>query len=278
MRAFDTQLKTNSAARQVPTSSFSPAPALDVLRGLTGPELVQMQQSDRRARLIFAGVIAALVLGVAGIAYGATRPVVDERIRRYPTGVPMVHAYYIGGARQGDYTSFYRSGNMKATGRYKNDKRTGMWRTFYSTTQLRAFGPYKADRQVGEWRFFFANGNLARVESYDDDGHLQGKSQVYFENGNLEHEMTHVGGVFHGVERIYAENGQLQSEVTLNNGVTDGKAAYFYADGTPFMSGVYVKGERHGPWTLTDVETGVTEVFEYDNGWLVDRFGNVDND
>jgi antitoxin component YwqK of YwqJK toxin-antitoxin module len=47
----------------------------------------------------------------------------------------------------------------------------------------------------------------------------------------------------------YYENGTIQSESQLKNGRRHGTHTYWRADGSKYVSGEFIEGIKHGPWT-----------------------------
>jgi hypothetical protein len=99
---------------------------------------------------------------------------------------PMVLKDTIGGV----YHEYYKNGNIKIKGVYKNKKRDGDWSYFYENGKLWSWGEYT-------------------------NGIRNGGSSVYFENGVLKMEGNYFNNKQVGLWKFYNEKGKLIKEVQM---------------------------------------------------------------
>jgi antitoxin component YwqK of YwqJK toxin-antitoxin module len=90
----------------------------------------------------------------------------------------------------GIYHEYYKNGNIKVKGVYKNKKRDGDWSYFYENGKLWSYGEYTL-------------------------GVRNGASSVYFENGVLKMEGNYFNNKQVGLWKFYNEKGKLIKEVQM---------------------------------------------------------------
>ncbi len=252
----------------LPSSPFAALSPLSDGRELTVEERRLFERAQKRSRYTLGALLVGLPVVIGALAYGATRPAVDQRIRSYANGARMIEAEYIGGDRDGTYVEYYRDGGRKTEGTYDRNRRTGLWKTFYTSGQIRAEGVYQRGRKVGVWNTYFSSGQVRSIERYDERGVPDGLWEAYFEDGTKEYEMPYRVGRFHGTERVWREDGGLLSEVNFEDGQLSGRSASYDGAGHVLSEGQYVMGERNGPWRFAN-DDGSAAVELWDHGQRV---------
>lgn len=69
-----------------------------------------------------------------------------------------------GGAKTGEWTYWYRDGEIRERGRYRDGRRTGVWSQFHRNGQIHSRGERSwngetgAAERGGEWVFWYQNG------------------------------------------------------------------------------------------------------------------------
>ena len=87
------------------------------------------------------------------------------------------------------------------------------------------------DNPDGIVKEFYPNGNKM-VEWNCEGGHLNGVSNMYYEDGTIKKKSNYSNDERDGITYSYFENGNLSSECRFNNGNLDGEHKYFNEDGT----------------------------------------------
>ncbi len=72
----------------------------------------------------------------------------------------LVEAELINGIYSGSYTQYYRSGQIRLRGRYKNGKKEGFWVSYHNNGQLHSEGYYVQGLWEGIWIDYYSNGNV----------------------------------------------------------------------------------------------------------------------
>ncbi|MFO8055522.1 MAG: hypothetical protein R6U19_10225 [Bacteroidales bacterium] len=173
------------------------------------------------------------------------------------------------GMKQGAWEKYYRSGRLKAKGRYKDDIKVGEWIYYFENGQVEQKGRYNEEGKAeGEWKWYYSNGQLRKQEElnngvadgmykeYTLEGELWAKGK--YDNGVPEGEwyLSHRGikengkyknGVRQGVWEHY-EDGVLVYKGRFEDGLPDGRHVSYYPNGNLKKEGEYNMGEKHGEW------------------------------
>tara|TARA_Y100000588_G_C14028822_1_gene827685 strand:- start:313 stop:846 length:534 start_codon:yes stop_codon:yes gene_type:complete len=64
---------------------------------------------------------------------------------------------------------YYKSGNMKAEGNYRNGEKEGRWTRYYKNTQIKEQGNYKSGNKVDRWVYYYDSGNIRYSCIYKGD-------------------------------------------------------------------------------------------------------------
>ncbi|MDO5089902.1 MAG: toxin-antitoxin system YwqK family antitoxin, partial [Leptotrichiaceae bacterium] len=110
----------------------------------------------------------------------------------------------------GLYISYYTNTGMKEiSGNYKNDKPDGVWNEYYPNGNRKKSGTYKEGKKIGIFTEWFTDGTKKSDVNYNDD-EINGKMNVYYENGILFYEADINGR--EGNVRGYHQNGKISFE------------------------------------------------------------------
>lgn len=126
--------------------------------------------------------------------------------------------HYKNGVLDGEYRE-YSDGELVVKGEFIDGKREGEWSESLGYAPFKTYqGNYKNDVRVGEWRTYSPEGYLRRIESFSDEGALE------------------------GVMVSFSEEGALYSISQYKNDRRHGKT-WSYTSGQPFSISVYEHGE-----------------------------------
>jgi antitoxin component YwqK of YwqJK toxin-antitoxin module len=148
--------------------------------------------------------------------------------------------------------TYYETGEVKATGKYENQKKDSIW-TFYDKDGYKmAEEFYMSGKREGTWKVFFRTGQIAEEKEYSND----------FENGSWNQ---------------YFINGKPKLTATYLNGELEGRSTYYGSNGLKAVSGKFIRGARNGFWTFYEQDgKTVRKKEEYKNGNRIDA--NKDDD
>jgi antitoxin component YwqK of YwqJK toxin-antitoxin module len=192
------------------------------------------------------------------------------------------------GRKQGPWKVFYRDGNLKAEGSYKNDLKVGQWRYYFPNGQIEQQGNYLAGNPDGFWSWFYADGQTLREEEYVN-GLEDGMSTEYNDTGAVIAEGSYIDGMKEGNwtytindhketgpyfegrrnglwKHYYLSNDQLSFEGAYENGLETGFHVYYWPNGEVKRRGNYSGGNRDGLWEFFDQEGKRIVTIEYEDG------------
>lgn len=137
---------------------------------------------------------------------------------------------------------------------------TVAWKAFYGRKPAPLPEAFQADLQLRDGKLYLTNQTAAfhgvMVERYPDgktksrseiiDGLMDGVSEGYFTNGQMQVRELFRGGVSHGLRTKWHENGQKASEATVVQGKIDGTFQRWHEDGKLAEQIEMKEGNPHG--------------------------------
>lgn len=159
----------------------------------------------------------------------------------------------------GKYTEYYKNGQIKAQGSYKEGKRNGEFKAFLKngksagsviykdgkiikSTLVKAmkdnasFSPvtdiyYKLEDSHTLRKVDYENGLLKIYFIYNKDGIPDGESVEYYEEGNIKSIIPFRNNIVEGLTITYYENGNIDEEVNYKNDKMNGEAKSYDENG-----------------------------------------------
>ncbi|NNK88818.1 MAG: toxin-antitoxin system YwqK family antitoxin [Flavobacteriaceae bacterium] len=111
-------------------------------------------------------------------------------------------------------------------------------------------GMMNGKKYIGEWRYYHKNSDrLMTVEHYNEDGQLDGKRLVYYNNGQLAEELNFIKGKLEGTSNYYTMAGVLMKRYHYENNELHGLSEHFDEEGNLQIKGRYKRGKKDGVWT-----------------------------
>lgn len=149
---------------------------------------------------------------------------------------------------------------------FRNNGTVGYATIFYMTGKKQAQGKYINEKKDSIWTFYDDMGQLLSLETYKD-GKKEGKSLVYFQNGEIADEKLFKNDIQHGPFKQFFEGKKVRGEGTYVEGKLVGKNSYYYPNGTIAATGYYNdKGNKYGVWIYKDKDGKVISKDVFDNG------------
>ena len=159
----------------------------------------------------------------------------------------------------GKHTEYYKNGQVKVQGSYKEGKRDGEFKAFLKngksagsviykdgkiikSTLVKAmkdnasFSPvtdiyYKLEDSHTLRKVDYENGLLKTYFIYNKDGIPDGESVEYYEEGNIESIVHFRNNIVEGLTTTYYENGNIDEEVNYKNNKMNGEAKSYDENG-----------------------------------------------
>jgi len=134
---------------------------------------------------------------VAILFFGCIEPELtvnrNDRLLRRDRGI----IYFENVPFSGIVNSQYQDGTQQAKQSYKSGKRNGQYSEWYPTGQIRYSKNFKNGLQEGEQKEWYRDGILSRVMKFQA-GKQQGEQIGWKENGDLRFKYTYVNGKRYG--------------------------------------------------------------------------------
>ncbi|PTM08293.1 MAG: preprotein translocase YidC [Bacteroidetes bacterium] len=102
---------------------------------------------------------------------------------------------------------------------------------------------------VGIWTYYHKNSEkIMTIETYDDNGVLQGDRLVYYDNGQLAEKANYVDGKIEGLSEVYSLKSVVLKSFIYVNGELHGPSKSFNGKGELLSEGQYKRGKKTGIW------------------------------
>ena len=147
------------------------------------------------------------------------------------------------GRKEGKWSFFYPTGEVKSEGSYLKGRKTGKWKFYFIEGNLEQEGSYKSGRFNGEWKWYYDCGELKRVEIYNK-GREDGLSSEYARNGDLIEHGDYLDGLKEG-EWTNKVGGHFEKGL-YKDGLKEGRWNYFYSDEKLKFEGSFIQGQEDG--------------------------------
>ncbi|GAK98158.1 hypothetical protein JCM19294_791 [Nonlabens tegetincola] len=145
-----------------------------------------------------------LIILVSSLIYSQT-----EYVEKYDNGQIKIQGFLIDSVLTGKFTEYYKSGQIKTTGEYKNcEYETNHTRIYLGGCGVGNNSSFRKGKKDGEWKHYFENGILKSKTSYFC-GLKQGNFFYYHENGTVFFIDFYTADTLMGTQMFY-ENGQLK--------------------------------------------------------------------
>lgn len=190
--------------------------------------------------------------------------------------------------KQGIWTEYHLTGEVKTKALYKDDKKSGDWVYYYPSGKIEQKGKYnKNGLPTGEWIWYYENGNVWIKENYKGgkregimeeltiEGKVITKGEYsddlkegfwYYEIANYKEQGNYRLGEPDSIwKAYYVSNNQLLFTGNFNAGDPEGKHTMYYENGKVMVSGSFTGGMKQGNWAYFE-EDGIPIItVEYDN-------------
>ena len=223
-----------------------------------------LKEYDQNGKLIN----ATLYIDGVPQSFTAELAALDIRKDYYPNGKVRVEGIYdITGKENGLFKYFNTKGEIEKTEIYVHGvliakglideagKRQGYWEEYYKTGNIKSKGKYKDGKRIDEWEYYFANEQLQQKGKYLKGGKPTGLWLWYYDEGSVLREEFFRKGKEDGMMHEYTQQGKVITEGEYIDGLKDGP--WFYEMGDHIEEGSYLDGQKNGMW-----------VYHYTNGKL----------
>lgn len=176
---------------------------------------------------------------------------------------------YSYGKKEGVYEE-YNQGNLRKKGEYKNDQLSGIWQTYYNNDV------YPENKNKVEYEITFKDGYTSKIKYWKYNTNIEYSSDdgyyvIYNQKIQLKNPIL-LNGIFNiyeytGKSDEYYENGQLFKTGYYKQGKKEGSWQYYYKNGAVWEEGVYQEGEKIGVWKKYHQNGEIASLGEYDGNY-----------
>jgi TonB family protein len=150
------------------------------------------------------------------------------------------------------------------------DVLNGKYEVYQPNKKLLESGFYSNDEKFGTWNYYHENGRLKMIQTYDDEGKLEGPFVKFYNNGDTLEVGQYQDGSPYGNWLTKHENGNLKKEqFFLEGGNKTGFWKEFYDNNSLMSEGEYLNDSLHGIWKWYHPNGQPSSIEEYNNGALV---------
>jgi antitoxin component YwqK of YwqJK toxin-antitoxin module len=138
---------------------------------------------------------------------------------------------------------------LTATKQYNNEDNTADVTFFSSRGKVISEGKMNGKLYIGEWTYYHNNSTkIMTLETYTNEGKLQGKRFVYYENGKIAEEANYINGSLEGISTWYSKKGVVLKTFIYKNNELHGMSKYYDEEGVLLIEGAYKRGKKTGVW------------------------------
>ena len=158
----------------------------------------------------------------------------------------------------GKYIEYYKNGQIKVQGYYKEGKRDGEFKAFLRNSRNAGSVIYKDGKIIKSTLINnmkdnasfsiltdinsssnshkivtdeFPNGLLKQYFTFNKDGLLDGESRQYYEEGEIKSVSSFKNNIANGTFISYYQNGNIKEKHTYKNGNEEGEGIFYYENG-----------------------------------------------
>ena len=138
---------------------------------------------------------------------------------------------------------------LTATKLFKEDDNIAEVKFLSSRGKVISEGKMNGKLYVGEWAYYHNNSNIVMtLETYDNNGNLEGKRFVYYKDGQIAEEANYKKGSLEGIATWYSKKGVALKVFVYENNELHGISKYYNEEGTILAEGLYKRGKKTGIW------------------------------
>jgi len=144
-----------------------------------------------------------------------------------------------------EYSEEFDENQFIGRGFLKDGKKEGLWTYFYETGEIKHEIDYKNGIEDGSFKLFYENGQIA-VESTNVNGKTVGLFIEYYENGNLKQVTEYIDGKGYAIDFWDKDGNQLlingNGKIIAEYGAWGGDVFEQYFENRIFIKEVRIKG------------------------------------
>ena len=140
----------------------------------------------------------------------------------YENGVKKAAGEYKKGFKTGNWKYYDSSAVQNAEENYvyrdKMSVKEGLFKYCYKSGKIKSTYNYKDDKIIGDSYDYFESGNL-KAKYFYINGLAEGDASLYYESGNLKAKLVYKNDKLEGTAVYYTEKGTVEKTAAYKNGV-----------------------------------------------------------
>ena len=203
-------------------------------------------------------------------------PKIEERKEFYPSGKPKTTGGYLNGVPIALHKEYSPDGKVIKAKYYDEtgvvisegqvnefNKKIGLWKFFYKTGELKAKGKYNKNRKTGKWKYYYKSGKLEQEGDFVRSKY-NGIWKWYYETGELLRKENFIKGKEEGSFVEYTKQGEIVMKGEYIDGEKNGE--WIYITGDTKEVGYFDMGEKSGIWKYYNLKNKIIFEGEYVQG------------
>jgi antitoxin component YwqK of YwqJK toxin-antitoxin module len=177
------------------------------------------------------------------------------------------------GLFDGNWESFYRSGEVHKKDIYSNGLKNGVWLSFHEDNRLNTYKFYNLDSLVTYYDYeYFKNLQIKEKPSFNDDGLYDKQWTSFFKNGKTQKIFHYKNGIKSSLWTVFWDSTyNNHTETMYENDKRNGTYFDWYVNANPKEEGSYKNNKKDILWTYWN-EFGERRFEEWSEGELLDSF------
>lgn len=166
------------------------------------------------------------------------------------------------GKYNGNYKSYYYTGQLKEEYNYLDDKLSGDVTEYYINGVQKATAVMLNGKHNGVYKQYYKNGNLSSIETFTN-GIKNGLAKSFHQNGAAQYEYDNVNDLIDGSIKEYYQNDKLKSTTECKKGKANGQYIAYHLNGVVEEKGMMEDGNKEGEFLGYDSEGKLSAKLNY---------------
>lgn len=178
----------------------------------------------------------------------------------------VYEGYFKNNVPYGTMKRYHSNGKLKALMVYNETDQKQITVTYYDDSgELGATGFFKNGQRDSVWKFFGEHEKLLKEEHYKA-GKLNGICKIFYPSGKILEERAWKEGKQNGFWTRYWESGQVRMKANHVNNERTGDFLVYWENGKVEIKGKYTKDVKDGEWVFSNDQGKVEKTLKFKDG------------
>jgi antitoxin component YwqK of YwqJK toxin-antitoxin module len=177
------------------------------------------------------------------------------------------------GLFDGNWKSFYQSGELLKKYGYKNGLKNGVWLSYHEDNRLNNYKYFNSDSLVTDYNYqYYKNLQIKEMPNFSENGLYDKKWISFFNNGKTWKTYHYNNGIKSSIWTVFRDSTyNTHTETMYGDDKRNGSYFEWYLNNNPKEEGSYKNDKKDLLWTYWN-EFGERRFEEWNNGELNDTF------